>query len=328
MRRREFIGVLVAALVVPVPARADQTAMPVIGLLGAATPDDAEVARNIAAFRRGLAEMGYVEGHTVHIDYLWADGHYDRLPALAAELVARRVDVIVNEGGGPSLLAAKNATATIPIVFHTGTDPVADGLVQSLAHPGGNLTGVNLLNTDLAPKLLQLLAELVPHAKTVALLVNPSSSYATLYQRNAQAFADSRDMRLRVLKADNEGEIDVAFATLDRASADAILVGGDTFYTTRRDQIIAQAANHAIPAIYPQSLFARAGGLIAYGPSLPAAYRIKGHYTAKILSGEKPADLPVQEPTMLELVVNLKTAAALGLTVPTSILARADEVIE
>ena len=302
--------------------------MPVIGLLGAAMPDDAEVARNVAAFRRGLAEMGYVEGQNLHIEYRWAEGHYERLPALAAELVARKVDVIVNEGGAPSLLAAKNATATIPIVFHTGSDPVADGLVQSLAHPGGNLTGVSVLNTDLAPKLLQLLAELVPNAKTVALLANPSSPYTTFYQQGARAFAESRSMKLRVLTADSEEAIDMAFATLAVAPAEAILVGGDVFFTTRRDQIVAQAARHSLPAIYTQSLFARAGGLISYGPSFPAAYRLKGNYAGKILTGVKPSDLPVQEPTTLELVVNVKTAAALGLTVPPSILARADEVIE
>jgi putative ABC transport system substrate-binding protein len=328
MRRREFITLVGGAAAWPLAARAQQGAMPVIGLLGAADPDDAEVARNLAAFRRGLAETGYVEGQNVRIEYRWAVGHYERLPALAAELVARNVDVIVNEGGAPSLLAAKNATSRIPIVFHTGNDPVSEGLVASLAQPGGNLTGVSLLQVDISPKMLQFASELVPKARMIALLVNPNSANAEPVQRQLREAADRGSMQVRVLKAGTESEIDAAFATLDQLPADALIVGADTFFTTRREQIIALAARHAIPAIYSQSWFARAGGLLAYGPNVPSAYRLKGNYTGKILSGVKPADLPIQQPSTFELLINIKTAKALGLDVPLHLQQLADEVIE
>jgi putative ABC transport system substrate-binding protein len=327
MRRREFITLLSGVAAWPLAARAQQ-AMPVIGLLGAAGPDDVEVARNLAAFRRGLAETGYIEGQNVRIEYRWAVGRYERLPALAAELVTRNVDVIVNEGGAPSLLAAKNATSKIPIVFHTGNDPVAEGLVASLARPGGNLTGVSLLQTDTSPKLLQFASELVPKARVIALLVNPTNANAEPLQRQLQEAADRGSMQVRVLKAGTESEIDAAFATLDQLPADALIVGPDTFFTTRREQIIALAARHAIPAIYSQAWFARAGGLMSYGASTTDAYRLKGNYTGKILSGVKPADLPVQQPTALELVINAQTARSLGLAVPPTLLVAADEVIE
>jgi putative ABC transport system substrate-binding protein len=328
MRRREFVRLLGGVAVWPLAARAQQPAMPVIGLLGAADPDDAEVARNLAAFRRGLAENGYVEGQNVWIEYRWAEGRYERLPALAAELVARNVNVIVNEGGAPSLLAAKNATSKIPIVFHTGNDPVAEGLVASLARPGGNLTGVSLLQVEISPKLLQFASELVPKARVIALLVNPNSANAAPILRQLQEAADRESMQVRALKAGTETEIDAAFASLDRLPADALIVGGDTFFTTQRDRIIALVASHGIPAIYSQPWFARAGGLLAYGPSLQPVYRLKGDYAGKILSGAKPADLPVQQPTTIELVINLKTAKALRITLPPTLLARADEVIE
>jgi ABC transporter substrate binding protein len=226
MRRREFIGLIGGAVAWPLTGRAQQAAMPVIGLLGAAVPDDTEVARNLAAFRRGLVETGYVEGQNVWIEYRWAEGHYERLPALAAELVARNVDVIVNEGGAPSVLAAKNATSKIPIVFHTGTDPVAEGLVASLARPGGNLTGVSLLQIDISPKLLQFASELVPKVRVVALLVNPNSATAEPFLRQVQEAANRGSMLVRVLKAGTEVEIDAAFATLDQLPATRLSSAG------------------------------------------------------------------------------------------------------
>jgi putative ABC transport system substrate-binding protein len=328
MRRRDFIGLFASAAAWPPIARAQQPQMPVIGFLGAAVPDDAEVARNLAAFRKGLAEAGYIEGHNVRFVYRWAEGNYERLPTLAADLVASNVDVIVNEGGAPSVLAAKNATSTIPIVFHTGTDPVADGLIASLSRPGGNLTGVALMQVDLSPKLLQFISELVPKAKAIAVLVNPNNFSAKETVRQLQDAATGTAMRLHVLNASTEAEIDAAFVTLDQVPADALIMGGDTFFTTRRDKLVALVARHSLPAISTQSWFARAGGLVSYGPSLAAAYRLKGNYTGKILSGVKPADLPVQQPTTLELVINLKTAAALRLEVPLFLQQRADEVIE
>jgi putative ABC transport system substrate-binding protein len=328
MRRRDFIGLFASAAAWPLIARAQQPQMPVIGFLGAAVPDDAEVARNLAAFHKGLAEAGYIEGQNVRFVYRWAAGNYDRLPALAADLVASNVDVIVNEGGAPSVLAAKNATSTIPIVFHTSTDPVAAGLVASLARPGGNLTGVALMQVDLTPKLLQFLSELVPKAKVIALLTNPNNPNSEQTLSELQGAANGRGLQVSVLNARSEAEIDAAFATLDQRPADALVVGADTFFTTQRDKIIALAARHSISAIYTQTLFTRAGGLISYGPSLPLAYRLKGNYTGKILSGVKPTELPIQEPTAFELVINLKTAAALRLEVPLFLQQRADEVIE
>jgi putative ABC transport system substrate-binding protein len=328
MRRREFMSLLASAAVWPLAARAQQPAMPVIGFLGSGVPDHPEIVRNLEAFRRGLAETGYVEGQNVRIEYRWAEGHYERLPALAVELVVRNVDVIVNEGGASSLLAAKNATAKIPIIFHTSTDPVAEGLVASLARPGGNLTGVTLLQVEVAPKLLQFASELVPKARVIALLVNPSSPSAEATLRQVQEAAEGRSMQLRVLKAGSEAGIEAAFATLDQLPADALIVGADGLFTLQREQIVALAARHAIPAIYGQGVFARIGGLLSYAANLPAAYRLKGNYTGKILSGEKPAELPIQQPTGFELLINIKTAKALGLDVPVHLQQLADEVIE
>jgi putative ABC transport system substrate-binding protein len=327
MKRRDFIGGLGAATAWPVATWA-QSSMPVIGVLGGANPNDAEVARNLAAFRKGLAEAGYVETQNVRIEYRWAESQYERLPALAAELVARKVDVIVNEGGAPSVWAAKSATSTIPIVFHISIDPVAAGIVASLARPGGNLTGVSLLMAELTPKLFQLLSELVPKAKSFALLVNPDSLSLGPILQELQVVAKDGKMQFRVLKAKTELELDAAFVSVGQTPPDALIVGSDTFFTTQRDRIVALAERHSLPAIYPQALFARAGGLISYGPSLPTAYRLKGQYVGKILGGMKPVDLPVQEPTTLELVVNLRTAKALGLEVPLIMQQRADEVIE
>jgi putative ABC transport system substrate-binding protein len=308
----------------PSALRAQQKAMPVIGHLSAESPGtDAPF---IAAFHRGLIETGYVEGQNVAIEYRWAEGRYDRLPGLAADLVGRKVDVI-QPGGAPSAVAAKSATSTIPVVFIVG-DAVAAGLVPSLARPGGNLTGVSLLTFELMAKRLELLSELVPQASVIALLVNANSAMAERIMRDVQEAARAKGVQLHILKAGTEDEIDAAFATLVQLHAGALLVGTDPFFNSRREQLAALASRHAVPAIYEWREFAEAGGLISYGPSLPAANRQVGIYVGRILNGAKPADLPVQQPTTFELVVNLKTAKALGITVPPSILARTDEVIE
>jgi ABC-type uncharacterized transport system substrate-binding protein len=317
MRRRDFITVLAGAAAYPLTLRAQQKAMPVIGVLGAVSPDIPGVVLNLAAFRQGLGETGYAEGKNVAIEYRWAERRLDRLPALAADLVGRKVDVIVTEGGDSTTLAAKNATSTIPVVFHTSSDPVAMGLVASLARPGGNLTGVSLMNTELTPKLLELLLELVPQARLIVLLMGPS------FPRETEAVARAKGVQFHVLKVVTESEIEAAFATLVQLKADGLIVD-----SLGRAYIAALASRHAVPAIAVFRDFPDAGGLLSYGPSIPAAYRIKGIYAGRILKGERPADLPVQQPTKFELVVNLKTAQALGLIVPQAILARADEVIE
>jgi putative ABC transport system substrate-binding protein len=300
--------------------------MPVIGYLGSGSPGPS--ASSVAAFRQGLAETGYVEGQNIAIEYRWAEGSYDRLPTLAAELVGRKVEVVVAGGGTPAARAAKNATSTIPIVFLTGTDPVADGLVASLARPGGNLTGVSFLNIDLMPKRLELLSELVPQAGMIALLVNPNNSNFERITREVQKAAGAKGVQLPILKAGSESEIDAAFASLVQLHAGALVVGADVFLTGRREQLVALAAHYAVPAIYVWRDFPASGGLISYGASLTAVSRQLGIYAGKILNGAKPADLPVEQPTKFELVINLKTAKALGLAVPPSILVRADDVIE
>jgi len=324
MRRRDFIILLAGAVGGwPSAVSAQQKAMPVIGFLGAAAPP----ASFMAAFRQGLSETGYIEGQNLAFEYRWAENNYDRLPALAADLVGRKVDVIV-AFAVQGALAAKDATSTIPIVFTFVGDPVGLGLVASLARPGGNVTGFSNIVSQLTPKRLELLAELVPQAGVIALLVNPNSRTTEPLIPDMQEAARAKGVQLHILKAGTESEIDAAFATLVELHADGLVVAGDPFIFSRRDQLVALASRHAVPAIYPISAWAEAGGLISYGTSLAAVMPQVGSYSGRILKGAKPADLPVQQPTTFELVVNLKTAKALGLTVPPSILARADEVIE
>jgi putative ABC transport system substrate-binding protein len=314
-----------SAMAAACPLRAQQKAMPVIGYLSSTSPGPNTA--NVAAFRQGLGETGYVEGQNVAIEPRWAEGQYDRLPALAADLVGRKVDVIATSGGDFSAMAARKATPSIPIVFLAGGDPVEEGLVASLARPGGNLTGVTLLTVDLFGKRVELISELAPEARALALLVNPNFPGAERIVQEVQEAARAKRLQLRILKAATESEIDAAFASPVELQAGGLLVS-DPSYRGRRHQIVGLAARHAIPAIYEWREFAAAGGLISYGPSLADIYRTVGTYVGRILKGDKPADLPVQQPTKFELVVNLNTAKALGLTVPPSILARADEVIE
>jgi putative ABC transport system substrate-binding protein len=300
--------------------------MPVIGFLGTTSPEPN--APFVAAFHQGLGETGYVEGQNVAIEYRWAEGSYDRLPGLAGDLAGRKVDLIVAGGGSVVALAAKAATSTIPIVFISGDDAVAAGLVASLARPGGNLTGVSFLVVDLTAKLLELLSELVPRANVIALLVNPTNPLTERLTKVAQEAARAKGVQISFLKAGTEREIDAAFTSLSQLKAGALVVGADSFFAAQRDQLVALASSHAIPVIYPFREWVTAGGLVSYGPSLTDVYRQAGSYAGKILKGAKPADLPVQQPTRFELVINLKTAQALGLSVPQALLARADEVIE
>jgi putative ABC transport system substrate-binding protein len=323
MKRRELLLMLGATMVVARALGAQQRATPVIGFLSSASPGP--FAPLVAAFREGLSETGYVEGQNVAIEYRWAEWRQDRLPALAADLVGRKVDVIATSGGEIPALAAKNATSTIPIVFLGGAgDPVGSGLVGSLARPGGNVTGTSLMTTELMPKRLELLSELVPQAGVIALFVDLNSPNPAPTIRDLQEAARAKAVHLHVLKASSESEIDAAFETLAQLHAAALVSG---FYA-RREQIVALAARHAVPAMYYWREFVEDGGLISYGSSLTDAIRQSGAYVGRILAGAKPADLPVQQPTRFELVLNLKTAKALGVVVPQSILARADEVIE
>jgi putative ABC transport system substrate-binding protein len=327
VKRRELMLLLGnAAFAWTLAARAQQKAMPVIGYLASSSPGPS--AANVEAFRQGLGDTGYIEGHSVAIEYRWAEGKYDRLSALAADLVGHKVDLIVASGSTPAALAAKRASSTIPIVFTGVTDPVEIGLVASLARPGGNITGLSIFFGELTPKRLELLSELVPEAKVIALLVNPSAPDTGRSIPEMQEAARAIGVQLPILRASSKGEIDAAFATLAELRPGALVVGDDPFFGSQLDQLVALAARYAVPAIYWRREFAVAGGLITYGPSLKANYRKAGGYAGKILSGAKPADLPVERPTTFELVINLKTAKALGLTIPQSILARADEVIE
>lgn len=326
MKRRNFVVLLGAAAVAPLSARAQQAAMPTIGFLSSRSSDTS--APFVAAFRHGLSEAGFNEGRNVAIEYRWADGHYDRLPGLAADLVSRKVAVIVATGGNGPAQAAKAATRTIPIVFVSGGDPVRAGLVASLSRPGGNVTGVSSILSALVAKRLELLEQLVPKVTVIGVLVNPDYPDSDLQLRELQEAAGTIKQRILVERASTEGSIDTAFATLVQARVDALLVANDPFFASRRDRITALAARHAIAAFYSGREFVDAGGLISYGPSLSDAFQQAGSYTGKVLNGMKPADLPVMQPTQFELVVNLKTAKALGLTIPPSILARADEVIE
>ena len=326
MNRRELVLLWGGVIAVARPLGAQQKAMPVIGYLSATSPRP--TAPLLAAFLQGLAETGFVEKQNVAIEYRWAENRYDQLPALAADLVARNVDLIVATNGLPAVLAAKNATSTIPIVFPALSDPIAAGLVANFARPGGNLTGFSPFQFELMPKRLELLTELVPQAKVIALLVNPNDARADGLARDMQEAAHVKGVQLPVLRTGGEDEIDGAFATLVQLHAEALLVFPDPFFGTRREQILALASRYAIPAIYAWREWATAGGLISYGASIPALCREAGIYAGRILNGAKPSDLPVQQPTTFELAVNLKTAKELGITVPPSILARADEVIE
>jgi putative ABC transport system substrate-binding protein len=326
MRRRAFILGGGAAAAWPRAARAQQAPIPVVGFLGTASPGP--FAHLVAGFRQGLQETGFVEGRNVAIEYRWAEGQYERVPALAADLVRRQVAVIVTIGGETSAAAAKAATATIPIVFNSGTDPVKRGLVASLARPGGNATGVNIFTTELAEKRLGLLHDLVPASSTIAVLLNPNFAPAAINVRESEATARAIGKVIAIFNAKSELEIDAAFAEIVQARPGALLVAADPFFNSRREQIVALAARHAIPAIYEWREFAQAGGLMSYGTSLVEAHRQQGVYAGRILKGEKPADLPVVQLSKFELVINLKTAKALGLAIPPGVLAIADEVIE
>jgi putative tryptophan/tyrosine transport system substrate-binding protein len=311
----------------PLAAHAQQPAMPVIGFLDPTTPDT--YADRLRAFRQGLKETGYVEGENVAIEYGWAEGQFDRLPALAAELVRRRVAVIAAAGGSPSALAAKAATTTVPIVFSVSEDPVRLGLVASLARPGGNVTGINIFSGELVAKRLELLRELVPGAARVAVLVNPANVANTATTlREVEAAARVIGLQIKQLNASTSGEIDAAFASFVRERLDALFVGNDAFLNGRRMQLALLAARHLVPATYASRDYADAGGLMSYGTSFPDTYRQFGAYIGRILKGAKPADLPVVQATKFELVINHLTARILGLTVPPMLLARADEVIE
>ena len=326
MKRRDFITVLGGMVGCSLAARAQKSAMPVIGFLSSASP--AQWTSFVAAFRQGLNDAGHIEGKNVGIEFRWAEGHYDRLPALAADLVRRQVAVVVASGGTGAALAAKAATSAIPIVYTGMADPVGMGLVASLGRPGGNVTGISLLGVELDVKRMELLHELVPKATAIALLVNPDDPFAESKVRQAQVEARSFGQQLHVLRARTEQDIDAAFATLVHLRAGALVVGTDPFFGNRREQLVGLTARYAVPTVFHLREFVAAGGLMSYGPSLFETYRQAGIYAGKILNGAKPADLPVLQPTKFELVINLKTARALGLTIPQSLLLRADEVIQ
>jgi putative ABC transport system substrate-binding protein len=324
MKRREFIAGLGSAAAWPVVARAQQSSVPVVGYLSGRSANlDAPF---VLAFRQGLNERGYVEGRNVAIEYRWANGQYEQLPALAADLVRRRVTVIAAIAA-PSALAAKAATTTIPIIFEAGTDPVEMGLIASLSRPSGNITGVSNLNLEVGPKKLQLLHELVPTATIIGLLVNPANPNNEIMSKEMQAAARTLGVELDVLRASTERDIDEVFASLVQARVGALVINPDPFITGRIEQLVALTAQYAMPTIYNRE-FGAAGGLMGYGASLTDAYRLAGVYTGRVLAGAKPADLPVQQSTKIELVINLKTAKALGLTIPETLLATADEVIQ
>jgi putative ABC transport system substrate-binding protein len=326
MRRRDFIKTIAgSAIAWPLAARAQQPAMPMVGFLGGESPD--LFAGRLRAFRQGLDVAGFVESRNVAIEYRWARGEYDRLPVLAADLVRQSVTVMVATTT-PALLAAKAATMTIPIVFLTGSDPVGAGLVASLNRPGGNMTGVSNLTVETGAKQMELLHELVPAATLIALLVNPANPVlADTLSRDLQTAARAMRQQILVVSASTESDVDAAFATLVEQKVGALVVGNDPFFNARPNQLVALAARHAVPAIYPYREFAAAGGLMSYGSNLADTYRLVGVYTGRILNGEKPANLPIQQ-TKVEFVINLRTAKALGLTFPITLLGRADEVIE
>jgi putative ABC transport system substrate-binding protein len=327
MRRREFISLIGgAAAAWPRAARAQQTAMPVIGFLDSRAPNDAP--QLLAAIRQGLKETGFVEGQNVAIEYRFAENHNERLPALAADLVHRQVTVLITPPT-PAALAAKAATSTVPIVFLTAGDPVRLGLVASLARPGGNATGVTILAVAVAAKRLELLHELIPAVHVVALLVNPENpGLAEANSNSVQSAARTLGLELHVLNASTERDFDAVFAKLAQLHAGGLVIGGDPFFTAKQEQLAALAVRHAVPVVYENREFTATGGLMSYGGSITDAFRLAGVYAARILKGEKPADLPVQQATKVELYINLKTAKALGISVPIPVLGRADEVIE
>jgi putative ABC transport system substrate-binding protein len=327
MKRREFITLVGgAATTWPFAGLAQQPAMPVVGFINAASPQP--YARMLSAFLKGLGETGYVENQNVKIEYRWAQGEIDRLPALVTDLVRREVAVIAATGT-PAALAAKAATTTIPIVIEMGNDPVQLGLVASLSRPGGNVTGVAQLATEVAPKRLELLHEMIPKARTVALFVDPTDSVVfENTTRGVQAAARSLGLELHVLNVSTDRDLDVVFPKLIELRAGGLVISGGQFFNSRSKQLAAAALQHAVPAIFPYVDFAAAGGLMSYGTSITDAYRLAGVYTGRVLKGEKPADLPVQQATTVELIINLKTAKALGITVPMSLIGRADEIIE
>ncbi|MFL4971900.1 MAG: ABC transporter substrate-binding protein [Xanthobacteraceae bacterium] len=326
MSRREFILALGGAAAWPLPLSAQQPAMPVVGFLNTASP--APFNHLVAAFRSGLEEAGFVEGRNVALEFRWADGRYERLPALAAELVQRSVAVLATSGGDPALLAARAATTTIPIVFLIGSDPVELGYVASFNKPGGNLTGVHQLTAMLGAKRLGLLREVAPRAALMGVLINPSFPPAAAMLKDAEKAAASLGIRVLALNATTESEFEPAFSTLAREQASALLIGADPFFNSRRDLLVALAARYRVPTIYEFREFALAGGLMSYGTSLSDSYRQAGNYAGRLLKGARPAELPIVQSSKFELVVNLKTAKALGLEVPPGLLTAADEVIE
>ena len=327
MRRREFITLLGGAAAWPVAARAQQSSMPMIGFLGSQSPG--VLPDRLSAFHQGLGEAGYVEGRNVAIDYRWAEGHSDRLPELAADLVRQKPAVIATAGGFPAAQAAKGATSTIPVVFLIGADPVENGFVGSLSRPGGNLTGVTTLAGELIPKRLELLHEVVPTASVIGLLFNPTNqAQSSNFMQEIQAAGRTLGLQVYRLQASTERDFDPAFETLAKLHAGGLVIAADAFFNARREQLGALTLRYAMPAAYQTREFTAAGGLMSYDASIVDASRLVGVYAGRILKGEKPADLPVQQSTKVELIINLKTAKALGLTVPPSLLARADEVIE
>jgi len=327
MDRRAFVRSVAGGLfAVPLAARAQQPAIPVIGYLNGASA--AEFPHLLAGFRKGLSETGYTEGRNVTIEYRYAEGRYDRLPALAADLVNRRVSAIVATAGTPTIRAAKAATSTIPIVFVIGGDPVMFGIVATLSRPGGNITGITLLDSEVTAKRLGLLLELVPTATVIGGLTNPNNPISEPQVKELQAAARTHGRQLLVLEASTESDFAAAFAAIDRQHVDALLVAGDPFFDDRRTQLVSLAALHKVPASYIRREFIAEGGLLSYGPDVPDAFRQAGIYAGRILKGEKPAELPVMQPTKFEMAINLKTAKALGLAIPQSVLLRADEVIE
>src|SRR5215831_18392337 len=326
MRRREILSMLGGAAAWPFMAHAQQQAMPVVGFLSARSPGEA--ATDLAAFRHGLGQAGYYEGKNVTIEYRWAEGHYDRLPSMAAELVARQVAVIAAVGGEPSGLAAKAATSTIPIVCTLGGDAIKAGLVTQLNRPGGNITGVTIVGVEIAPKRLELAHQLVPNASTLAVLINSKFPMGLAEAHDMQAAARSLGLQITVLDASNENEIEMAFAVLAQQKIDGLIINTDPFLLGQRQQIVQLAARHNVPAVYFLREFVDAGGLMSYGPSVSNSYRQAGIYVGRILKGEKAGELPVVQPTKFDLVINLRTARNLGLEIPTNLLVRADEVIE